>query len=55
MDSHCNIGDLAIIELIEPVKFRFTQMARLETKMPSLMFSSGYGYDRWFLFYILKS
>ncbi|KAI1714481.1 trypsin domain-containing protein [Ditylenchus destructor] len=44
VETHCDKGDIAVIELNETIKERILHLAKTE-KYPEIMFTSGYGFD----------
>uniref|UniRef100_A0A1I8B6G2 Peptidase M12A domain-containing protein n=1 Tax=Meloidogyne hapla TaxID=6305 RepID=A0A1I8B6G2_MELHA len=47
VESKCDSGDIALLELTEEVKYRKIHLARPNTPLPlnKILYSSGYGYD----------
>nr|CAD2174060.1 unnamed protein product [Meloidogyne enterolobii] len=47
VESKCDSGDIALLELMEEVNYRKIHLARPNTPLPSnkILYASGYGYD----------
>jgi hypothetical protein len=45
LQSHCAVGDIALVELAEEVAPRKVQLARWSTNLSHPLYSSGYGYN----------